>query len=204
MPIIRSDRPARKRPRSVRSNNRLEANSAVNRWAVEIGRPASRAMSDSECSLPSVNVSRIEVILLVTDRPGSVELPATIRPRPHCPVRGDALHARSSRLVPGRAINFFHVRTSVGRHKPIHRLGGEKVSRRHDRQARALTPAIRRQQAGPPGGDEVPRPAAFSSRFETTTAPQCCQDDRGQDGVVRTWTQLGRGHEHRPLRAMSE
>jgi hypothetical protein len=31
----------------------------------------------SECSLPSVKVIRIEVILLVTDRPDSVELPAT-------------------------------------------------------------------------------------------------------------------------------
>ena len=38
---------------------------------------ARRAISVSECSLPSVKVSRIEVILLVTDRPASVEFPAT-------------------------------------------------------------------------------------------------------------------------------
>jgi hypothetical protein len=41
-----------------------------------MGSPASCAISVSECSLPSVNVIRIEVILLVTDRPDSVELPA--------------------------------------------------------------------------------------------------------------------------------
>jgi hypothetical protein len=43
---------------------------------VEIGSPASRAISVSECSLPSVKVMRMAVILLVTDRPDSVELPA--------------------------------------------------------------------------------------------------------------------------------
>ena len=63
-------------PSSVRSSSRQEANSEVKRWAVEIGSPASRAISVSECSLPSVKVSRIEVILLVTDRPDSVEFPA--------------------------------------------------------------------------------------------------------------------------------
>jgi len=44
---------------------------------VEMGRPARRAISVSECSLPSVKAMRIEVILLVTDRPDSVEFPAT-------------------------------------------------------------------------------------------------------------------------------
>ena len=34
-------------------------------------------ISVNECSLPSVNVSRMEVILLVTDRPDSAEFPAT-------------------------------------------------------------------------------------------------------------------------------
>src|SRR6478752_5466181 len=43
-----------------------------------MGRPASRAISVSECSLPSVKVSKMEVILLVTDRPLSVELPANV------------------------------------------------------------------------------------------------------------------------------
>jgi hypothetical protein len=60
----------------VRSNNRQDANSEVNRCAVEIGSPASRAISVNECSLPSVKVNKIEVILLVTDRPDSAELPA--------------------------------------------------------------------------------------------------------------------------------
>ena len=60
----------------MRSSNRQEASSEVKRCAVEIGSPASRAISVSECSEPSVKVSRIEVILLVTDRPDSVELPA--------------------------------------------------------------------------------------------------------------------------------
>src|SRR5690242_18519367 len=45
-----------------------------------MGRPASRAISVRQCSLPSVNVIRIEVILLVTERPDSVELPATALP----------------------------------------------------------------------------------------------------------------------------
>lgn len=53
------------------------ASSEVSRCAVEMGSPASRAISVSECSLPSVKVSRIEVILLVTDRPDSAEFPAT-------------------------------------------------------------------------------------------------------------------------------
>ena len=43
---------------------------------VDTGSPASRAISVRECMLPSVKVMRIEVILLVTDRPDSVELPA--------------------------------------------------------------------------------------------------------------------------------
>ena len=77
VPIIRSGRPARYWPSSVRSSSRQDANSEVSRCAVEIGSPASRAISVSECSLPSVKVSRIEVILLVTDRPDSAEFPAT-------------------------------------------------------------------------------------------------------------------------------
>jgi hypothetical protein len=40
------------------------------------GEQVSRAISVSECSLPSWNVSRIATILLVTERPGSAELPA--------------------------------------------------------------------------------------------------------------------------------
>jgi hypothetical protein len=44
---------------------------------VDIGSPAIWAISVSECSLPWVNVTRIEVILLVTVRPDSVEFPAT-------------------------------------------------------------------------------------------------------------------------------
>ena len=66
----------------MRSSSRQEVSSDVSRWAVEMGRPASRAISVRECSLPSVNVIRIEVILLVTDRPDSVELPATALPLP--------------------------------------------------------------------------------------------------------------------------
>ena len=49
---------------------------------VETGNPASRAISVSECALPSVKVMRMEVILLVTDRPDSVELPAIPVPSP--------------------------------------------------------------------------------------------------------------------------
>src|SRR6476646_7614456 len=48
-----------------------------------MGRPANRAISVNECSLPSVNVIRIEVILLVTERPHSDELPATAPTSPH-------------------------------------------------------------------------------------------------------------------------
>src|SRR6185503_3187843 len=48
----------------------------VSRCVVDTGNPASRAISVSECALPSVKVMRMEVILLVTDRPDSVELPA--------------------------------------------------------------------------------------------------------------------------------
>jgi hypothetical protein len=43
-----------------------------------MGNPAQRAISVSECSLPSVNVSRIEAILLITDRPDSVAFPAIL------------------------------------------------------------------------------------------------------------------------------
>ena len=43
---------------------------------MDTGRPANRAISVNECSLPSVNVIRIEVILLVTERPDSVAFPA--------------------------------------------------------------------------------------------------------------------------------
>ena len=53
----------------MRSSNCREASSAVNRCAVEIGSPASRAISVSECSWPWVKVNRIAVILLVTDDP---------------------------------------------------------------------------------------------------------------------------------------
>jgi hypothetical protein len=53
----------------------------VSRCAVEIGSPASWEISVRECSLPSVNVIRIDVILLVTDRPASVEFPAIMSPR---------------------------------------------------------------------------------------------------------------------------
>lgn len=60
----------------MRSSSRHEASSEVSRWAVETGSPASRAISVNECSLPSVKVMRIDVILLVTERPDSVELPA--------------------------------------------------------------------------------------------------------------------------------
>ena len=49
---------------------------------VDTGNPASRAISVSECALPSVKVMRMEVILLVTDRPDSVELPAIPVPSP--------------------------------------------------------------------------------------------------------------------------
>ncbi len=77
VPITRNGKPARCWPSSVRSNSRQDAKSDVSRCAVEIGSPASRAISVKECSLPSVNVSRIEVILLVTDRPDSAEFPAT-------------------------------------------------------------------------------------------------------------------------------
>jgi hypothetical protein len=54
--------------------------SDVSRWAVEIGRPANLAISVIECSLPSLKVSRIDVILLVTDRPDSEQLPAKRTP----------------------------------------------------------------------------------------------------------------------------
>ena len=52
----------------VRSSSRLDASSEVSRCAVDTGSPASRAISVSECSPPSVNVIRIDVILLVTER----------------------------------------------------------------------------------------------------------------------------------------
>jgi hypothetical protein len=38
------------------------------------------AISVIECSLPSLKVSRIDVILLVTDRPDSEQLPAKRTP----------------------------------------------------------------------------------------------------------------------------
>jgi hypothetical protein len=56
--------------------DRQEVSSVASRWAVEIGRPAILAISVSECSLPSVKVSRIDVILSVTERPDSAALPA--------------------------------------------------------------------------------------------------------------------------------
>ena len=43
-----------------------------------MGNRAQRAISVIECSLPSVKISRIEAILLVTDRPDPVALPATL------------------------------------------------------------------------------------------------------------------------------
>lgn len=61
----------------MRSNNRQDPSSEVSRCAVEIGNPASRAISVNECSLPSVKVIRMALTLLVTDRPTSAELPAT-------------------------------------------------------------------------------------------------------------------------------
>src|SRR6476661_461304 len=75
-PMVRSGRPARYRPSFIRSSSRLDASSEVSRCAVDTGSPASRAISVSECSLPSVKVIRIEVILLVTERPDSVAFPA--------------------------------------------------------------------------------------------------------------------------------
>ncbi len=71
----------------------------ASRCAVEIGSPARRAISVSECSLPSVNVIRIEVILLVTERPDSVEFPA-IPSLPSSPGRSppsDWCHVDTSR-----------------------------------------------------------------------------------------------------------
>jgi hypothetical protein len=73
---MRRGRPARYRPSVVRSSSRQDASSEVKRCAVEIGRPASWEISVRVCSLPSVNVMRIDVILFVTDRPASVEFPA--------------------------------------------------------------------------------------------------------------------------------
>src|SRR5580704_9636846 len=61
---------------SVRSRTPHPASSVTRRWAVETGKQVSRAISVSECSLPSRNASKIATILLVTDRPGSAELPA--------------------------------------------------------------------------------------------------------------------------------
>ncbi len=63
----------------MRSSRRHDASSAVSRCVVETGNPARRAISVSECTLPWVKVMRIDVILLVTDRPDSVELPAISR-----------------------------------------------------------------------------------------------------------------------------
>src|SRR5712672_1953518 len=61
---------------SVRSRTPHPASSVTSRWVVETGRQVSLAISVSECSLPSRNVSKIATTLLVTDRPGSDELPA--------------------------------------------------------------------------------------------------------------------------------
>jgi hypothetical protein len=77
VPIIRSGRPIRYWPSSVRSRIRQAASSLASRCAVEIGSPASLAISVSECTLPPVNVIKIAVTLLVTERPESAELPAT-------------------------------------------------------------------------------------------------------------------------------
>src|ERR1700722_378562 len=75
-------RPIRNMDSSVRSSTPQPASSVTSRWAVETGRQVSRAISVSECSLPSWKVSRIATILLVTDRPGSAELPAIGPPFP--------------------------------------------------------------------------------------------------------------------------
>jgi hypothetical protein len=69
-------RPIRNMDSSVRSSTPQPVSSVTRRWAVETGRRVSRAISVSECSLPSWNVSKIATILLVTERPGSAELPA--------------------------------------------------------------------------------------------------------------------------------
>src|SRR6478736_1912381 len=79
-PRVPSGRPARYRPSFIRPSSRLDASSEVSRCAVDTGSPASRAISVSECSPPSVNVIRIDVILLVTERPDSVALPANDPP----------------------------------------------------------------------------------------------------------------------------
>src|SRR5438445_423828 len=52
--------------------------SVARRWAVEMGRPVRRAISVREKTLPLVNVSKIAITLLATDRPVSVELPAMV------------------------------------------------------------------------------------------------------------------------------
>src|SRR6266851_4260464 len=73
-------RPARNCDSSVRSSRPHPASSVTSRWAVETGRPVRRAISVSECRPPSWNVSKIAATLLVTERPGSVALPAIMPP----------------------------------------------------------------------------------------------------------------------------
>src|SRR5947209_13838291 len=67
--------PMRYWPSSARSSIPHAAISCASRWVVEIGRPVRLAISVSEYTLPSANVSRIAMTLLVTDRPASAELP---------------------------------------------------------------------------------------------------------------------------------
>src|SRR6516164_6965201 len=69
-------RPTRNLDSSVRSSTPHPASSVTSRWVVETGRHVSMAISVRECSLPSLNVSKIATTLLVTVLPGSTELPA--------------------------------------------------------------------------------------------------------------------------------
>jgi hypothetical protein len=84
LPISFSWTPAWYCPSSVRSRMPHAASSVASRCAVDIGSPVSRAISVNEYVLPFVKVRRIEMTLLVTDRPVSAELPAidAVSPNP--------------------------------------------------------------------------------------------------------------------------
>jgi hypothetical protein len=81
-PIALMGRPTQNLESAVRSSTPHPASSVTSLWVVEIGRQVSWAISVSECSFPSWNVSNIATTLLVTDLPGSAELPAITPPIP--------------------------------------------------------------------------------------------------------------------------